>query len=634
MFASNSSQVSGDVLYVEDVFSTWLYTGNGSTGQTITNNIDLLNKGGLVVTKSRSAAAGSVFIDSTRGLGFLLNSTSNIGQSATTAIGAFLSNGYTLPNNTSTVNTSGTTYVSWTFRKQAKFFDVVTYTGTGSAQNISHNLGSSPGCIIVKRTDTTSAWRVYNRGLAANQYLTFGSTTTASTSTTVWNNTAPTSTVFTVGTASETNASGGTFVAYLFAHDAGGFGASGNDNIISCGTFTTDAGGSVTVSLGYEPAWIMLKAVDVVGQDWAVADSLRGWYDNSTSSSTKKLAFNTTAAETNQSIIPLSSTGVFSQGNLSAGTYSYVAIRRGPMKTPTDPTKVFYPTTYTGNGSSQTITTTIRPDFVLLNWITGGLTETFDRVRGNELLYTSANASKDSSNQYISFDNNTGFILPSSVSYTNASSNSYTPESFTRAPSFVDVVSYVGTGSVLNVSHNLTIAPEMMWVKRRDTLGDWAVYHKDVGNTKWIKMNATSVPATSSNYWNNTTPTASVFTVGATGDVNASAGTYVAYLFGTCPGVSKVGSYTGNGTNQTINCGFSSGARLIMIKRTDAVGSWCLWDSSRGIVSGNDPYITLNNGAVGTTNDPVDTDNSGFIVNQDSLNLNVNAATYIFWAVA
>jgi len=73
---------------------------------------------------------------------------------------------------------------------------------------------------------------------------------------------------------------------------------------------------------------------------------------------------------------------------------------------------------------------------------------------------------------------------------------------------------------------------------------------------------------------------------------------------------------------------------LIMIKRTDAVGSWYLWDSSRGIVSGNDPYIRLNDGAVSTTTDAVDADNSGFIVNQESLNLNVNAATYIFWAVA
>ena len=111
---------------------------------------------------------------------------------------------------------------------------------------------------------------------------------------------------------------------------------------------------------------------------------------------------------------------------------------------------------------------------------------------------------------------------------------------------------------------------------------------------------------------------------------------YVAYLFATVAGVSKVFSYTGNGSSQTINCGFTGGSRFVMIKRTDSTGDWYVWDSARGIVAGNDPRLSLNSTAAEvTTDDSVDTDSTGFVVNQvAATNVNVNAATYIFLAIA
>jgi hypothetical protein len=112
----------------------------------------------------------------------------------------------------------------------------------------------------------------------------------------------------------------------------------------------------------------------------------------------------------------------------------------------------------------------------------------------------------------------------------------------------------------------------------------------------------------------------------------------VAYLFATCAGVSKVGSYTGNGSNQTIACGFTAGSRFVMVRRTDVGigGDWYVWDSARGIIAGNDPHLSLNTTAAEvTTDDSVDTDNSGFIVNQlAATNVNVTSATYIFLAIA
>jgi hypothetical protein len=127
-----------------------------------------------------------------------------------------------------------------------------------------------------------------------------------------------------------------------------------------------------------------------------------------------------------------------------------------------------------------------------------------------------------------------------------------------------------------------------------------------------------------------------VFTVGTNTDVNTSSATYVAYLFASVSGVSKVGTYTGNGSNQTINCGFSAGARFVLIKRTDSTGDWYVWDTARGIVAANDPHLSLNTTAAEvTTNDSIDPDNSGFIVNQvAATNINVNAATYIYLAIA
>jgi hypothetical protein len=151
--------------YIEDIFSCFLYTGTGSA-QTITNNIDISGKGALVWGKARGGVEGGYghFLqDTARGTGQSLMSNNTDGNSAVSNyITSFNSNGFTLGTN-GTVNNSGSTYVSWTFRKQPKFFDVVTYTGTGSATTIAHNLGSVPGCIIVKRTDSAGFdWAVYH----------------------------------------------------------------------------------------------------------------------------------------------------------------------------------------------------------------------------------------------------------------------------------------------------------------------------------------------------------------------------------------------------------------------------------------------------------------------------------------
>jgi hypothetical protein len=134
-----------------------------------------------------------------------------------------------------------------------------------------------------------------------------------------------------------------------------------------------------------------------------------------------------------------------------------------------------------------------------------------------------------------------------------------------------------------------------------------------------------------------TSPTSTQITLDSADiDVNASGGTYVAYLFASVTGVSKVGSYTGTGTTQTINCGFTAGARFVMIKRTDSTGDWYVWDTARGIVSGNDPYLLLNDTAAEVTStDYIDPANSGFEISSTApAAINANGGTFIFLAIA
>jgi hypothetical protein len=154
--------------------------------------------------------------------------------------------------------------------------------------------------------------------------------------------------------------------------------------------------------------------------------------------------------------------------------------------------------------------------------------------------------------------------------------------------------------------------------------------------TKYLALNSTQAFSTATRFWNDTAPTASVFSVGDGTWVNTSSATYVAYLFASCPGVSKVGSYTGTGALQTVNCGFTGGARFVLIKRTDSTGDWYLYNSARGISSGNDPYILLNSTAAEVTGtNYVDTTSVGFQVTAAApAGLNANGGTYIFLAIA
>jgi hypothetical protein len=646
------AQAATSANYIEDVFSTWLYTGNGST-QTITNGIDLAGKGGLVWVKNRSSAYDNVLVDSALGptADVLFSNTTNANLGVT-YISAFNSNGFSVATNVR-VNESAAAMVSWTFRKQPKFFDVVTWTGDGASNRaIAHSLNGTVGAIHVKSTSSVMDWKAWHR---SNSFLA-GTAATAdcilALNSTGGNNdlynelvyfpTLPTTTNFYVGSAN--NSAGVTYVAYLFAHDSGGFGLTGTDNVISCGSYTGN--GSTTgpvIDLGYEPQWLLIKRTDSSPFDWYVMDTMRGI--GGLSGQTKALYPNLSDAEGGLGPINVLATGFqpaqsFTAYNASGGNYIYIAIRRGPMKVPESGTEVFDPEAYTGTSATRTITSGFPVDLSISKIRSQGFPGGwFDRLRGALQVIRSSNTDPEvtSPDSLTGFDSNTGVVLGGGGGgRINTSPDTYAMWNFRRAPGFFDEVCYTGNDTAgRTVTHNLGVVPEIIIVKSRTSALRWAVYSAATGNNKGLILNTTAASTTIS-FWGNTTPTASVFTVDGGSETNQAGNTYVAYLFATCPGVSKVGSYTGNGTTQAIACGFTGGARFVLIKRTDATGDWYVYDTARGMTMLTDPYLLLNSDAAETaTLGSVITSTGGFTVNAAILAaINTNAASYVFLAIA
>ena len=646
MVAAGAAGASGSsATYVDDVFSTFLYDGTSST-QTINNGIDLSGEGGLVWFKNRETgvgvALGHVLQDTERGNTKFLRTQGN-GQEETSAsmISSFNSNGFTFGSDTN-INYNGDKGVAWTFRKAKGFFDVVTYTGSGSPQTISHNLDSVPGMIIVKCTsDGSTDWTVYHReaghpAYGAGSYALFLNTTGAEDpSAAYWDNTDPTSTVFTVGVGDKTNGNGKTYVAYLFAHDDARFGTNEDESIIKCGSITTPSSGDFTVDLGFEPQWLMFKKSSSAGGSWVMRDVMRGW---STNGFYRLFAESSQAEDpswANSTYFPIENNGFSSSTDwLSANSeYIYMAIRR-PNKPAEDATDVFAVDSFTG--STPNYISDFVVDFAInrnqIN-VAGNDNYVASRLQGEKFLKSNTEGTEIGASA-ATFDFMNGWSSDSG----SASSEKYA-WMFKRAPGFLDVVSYTGSGSPSGstISHNLGVVPELLITKRRDNgNAPWAVYSSVTGNGNYLRLN-TNDQSTSTNFWQSTTPTSTQFYVNSNNAVGNDANNYVAYLFASLEGVSKVGSYTGTGSAINVDCGFTAGARFVLIKRTDSTSHWFVFDTLRGITSSSSPWIALNSDLdqqTGSGNNFIDPYNAGFTVDTSISALNANGGTYLFLAIA
>lgn len=600
-------------------------------------------KGGLVWLRTRAgeySTLGSTLLDTVRGAGSYISSNSPAAEVvAGTRVTAFNSKGFTL--DTSAYNQPDNTYVSWTFREQPKFFDVVTYTGTGSpSQTVAHNLGTSIGAIFVKCTSSSVNWGSWFRtsfeggvtGLSLNSVNSYVQNSLNSSI----GDSSQFKPHYALNDATTSgNVAGETYVAYLFASNAGGFGLTGTDNVITCGTFLASGANAWTnVELGYEPQWILYKCIDEASV-WRLYDTMRGWSEGINDA----YAFvSHPLAEAFNEVGTPTATGFKITGGTTNSKHVFIAIRRGEMKPPTDGTDVFVAKKRTGTNVPSTITGVgFAPDLAIVrntdgysNWVWT------DRKTGFNRSWNSGAGGpiNEYSNQIMSLDND-GMTLGANY-YTSTMSGPYVDYYFKRAPKVFDIVTFTGTSVVASIPHGLQTAPQLILFKN-NYYTSWQVYAAPLGNNKSLVLNE-STAAITSNFLNNTTPTATEFTVSSNYLVNYSGALTTAYLFATCPGVSKVGSFVGDSTdNRFIDCGFTGGARFVLIKANATGFNWCVFNYASGMTSSNSPFLVMNSSDSALQSQFSGTlwqTAGGFSVKASGTAMNQLDYTYIYLAIA
>ena len=497
---------------------------------------------------------------------------------------------------------------SYIFRKCKKFFTIKQFTGNGSNQTLSHDLGCEPSMIWVKNVeDDGHSWGVYHKQLDATNpeaYQLFLDTADDRiASNDMWNNTKPTNSEFTVGNNAHSNASGKKYIAYLFGADQAAFGRSGTDVIAKTGTYDGNSGGPNVVTLGFEPQMVMIKNISSgTPRNWIVIDKIRGMTIDKSSVGIDAFQYQnlTGSADFTNSFIDFTPegftlTGSSNNNNVTGQTYVYYAIRN-EMTRPISGTDVY--ATSVGNATNPSFYSGFPVDAVWRkNTASSGDWNVGFRKSGRyDMKWNDKNTNEGS---YSSFE----FHNSTAWGYGNDNS-SYQSWMFKRARGFFDLQYWDGDSTTpRQLPHQLGVTPEMMIVKSRNNISDgWYVYHKDIPSLSYLKVHSSDKEYSGADCWTSNAPTDTHFYLGVDTAVNGNA-SYHGQLFATLPGVSKVGSYeiNANGDSVTVDCGFSAGPRFLLIKDyTNDSTDWMLFDTLRGLATanasfGNAEWITPGN---------------------------------------
>lgn len=554
------------------------------------------------------------------------------------------------------------------FRRYPKFFDVVEYTGTGSTQNIAHSLGSTPGMIWVKRRDGLGDWMVWHRELTQNGRSSLNLNQTNAMydpGQDYWGGSSlnMNDSTFSIGSsAAVVNQTSSTYVAFLFAHNDGDgvFGPTGNLDVIKCGKYTGNGSSyqGPQIDLGFQPQFLMIKNISI-GNHWQFINTTTGfthlvpyWSGSQpysftklleTSSTTQPYASNNVAgpSPTGEGFTVYETSGKYNANN---NEYIYCAVRK--------PTGLASVNDRNGLATSVYDSSYSRPERVLntenMDMAIGHVTNSASghslalrQLGGN--FYSNNTSGADVGGTYSNY-----FEIPLtssdiglSGSYMfNKAINGYPGiyNLFKEKPGFLDVACYKGAGSAQAFKHNLLTTPKMMWVKGISSSQDWGCYFSDLGATKGMSLNNQNAATTSSSYWNNTAPTDTEFTVGTGYAGNGN--DYVAILFGETEGVSKIGSYTGNGSSNgpSINCNFNGICpSYIIIKCSSHASTDWYWFSHVTNIGDdqNDGYMTLNSTAtLNSSYNIIGPTTTGFQIKTADANFNTSGRTYQFYAIA
>ena len=319
------------------------------------------------------------------------------------------------------------------------------------------------------------------------------------------------------------------------------------------------------------------------------------------------------------------------------------------------PNTYFNPVLYTGTGSTQSITgVNFQPDFVWLKERNSSAYShnLFDVVRGvlKTIQANNTGAEQNATTALSSFnadgftvgtdigvnENGTNFVGWNWKAGGTASSNtggSITSSVSASTTSGFSIVSYTGTNAVATVGHGLGVAPSMIMFKNRNTTDNWNVFHASRGNGKFIRLNESDAEGNTSRF-NNTSPTSSVFSLGASSPVNGSGNNIIAYCFAEKKGFSKFGSYVGNGANDGtfVYTGFKPA--FVMVKRTNSTGNWHMADNKRLGYNPdqNDLFADLDNSE--DTGNYTDIVSNGFKFRNSEATHNGSGDSFIYMAFA
>jgi len=480
LLTAAAGSAGDDPLYVEDVFSTYIYDGNNTTNA-IVNGLDLAGEGGMLWTKRRDGVKDNRIWDTERGRAVALISNTTAANGATSTASedliSFNSNGFTFGANAHYgQNSTSQNYVSWSFRQAENFFTMVKFTATDSFMTPAHGLGSKPGMVIYKcTTSNTDAsdghWWVWVEGMANNKTVNLD-TNEVLTGIGYIGDTSATSSQFYC-------TSGQTYVAYYFGNDQAVFGADSDESIIKCGTYT-GAGADLNINVGFEPQLVLIKSTSNA-VNWVMFDTMRGL---PVDGNARDLRPNTTEAEADNPAIGVTSTGFLARNgmdgqiNANGYTYIYMAIRR-PMKTPEAGTEVYQDDTRGGTSPTP-------PAYIAGFPVDVGIQRTSvsgtsdwrwaNRLTGTKFLVSNQNAAQGNDGGF-KFDYMDGW------STDTGSYPAYHSWMFKRAPGFMDVLCYTGDGGRRTpaLTHNLGVVPELVIVKSRSSTGNWFVLSTSLG---------------------------------------------------------------------------------------------------------------------------------------------------------
>ena len=413
------------------------------------------------------------------------------------------------------------------------------------------------------------------------------------------------------------------------------FGENGDQGLIKTSSYVGSGSSGLEINLGWEPQWVMLKDTTSASKNWMMLDCMRGII---TDENDHILMANHLDDEDTAGRISLTSTGfklntANTHFNASGDTYIYLAIRRsdGYVGKPADAgTDVFTMDTGAGSSTIPNFDSGFPVDFAMYRKINAGddwVTNT--RLTAKRKVYVN-NSDSEVGAAGSSYDSNVGYNKNS-----NADSD-YQAWMWKRHAGF-DVMTYTGDGQTdRDIQHTLSKIPDMVWVKRRDSSQNWGVYHKGAnGGTNphdyLLVLNANSAESYDPDYMLKEAPTSTSFKVANSNYTNANNGDYIAMLFASVDGISKVGSYTGTGSSFSVTCGFQP--RFLIIRRIDSANDWRVFDTGRGWTSSDNNMMILNGTGTEDSGNYVNHNSTGFTLTT-SADVNASSGKYVYYAHA